>query len=97
MKMTLFLFIAMLVFWLSACAVAKPNIVEVSACRDLCTGPESEYMIRVYEDVNDVETCRKFGGKPHTFTGWSTEFVCIVPGAGDSQLPWPMPREPKGC
>lgn len=85
MKKTLFLFFAMLIFWLGACAgrhedesLEKPKIVEVFACSDYCPGPEKKYMKKVYEGVNDEATCLKFGGKPYTYIGWGEYFVCIA-------------------
>lgn len=85
MKKTLFLFLATLVFGLSACAgrhenesVEKPKIVEVFACSDYCPGPEKKYMKKVYDGVNDEATCLKFGGKPYRYIGWGEYFVCVA-------------------
>jgi hypothetical protein len=70
---------------LSACAdqnhadfPAKPKIVEVFACSDYCPGPRENYMKRVYEGVRDEETCLALGGKPHTYIGWGSTFICLA-------------------
>lgn len=56
----------------------RPRIIEVFACSDYCPGPEEKYLKRVYEGVDDEETCRKLGGKPYTYIGWGSYFVCIA-------------------
>jgi len=70
---------------LSACAdqnhddfPAKPKIVDVFACSDYCPGSRKKYMKRVYEGVKDEETCLALGGKPYTFTGWGSTFICLA-------------------
>lgn len=85
MKQTLTVVSGALLVWLSACAawhedksIEKPPIVEVFACSDYCPGPKEKYLKMVYEGVNDEETCRKLGGKPYTYLGWGSYFVCIA-------------------
>ena len=73
------------VFLISACAgqdeedtPSRPRIIEVFACGDYCPGPEEKYMKKVYEGVEDKETCLKLGGKPYIYIGWGSHFVCIA-------------------
>jgi len=70
---------------LSACAdqnqddsPSKPKIIEVFACGDYCPGPREKYMKRVYEGVRDEETCLPLGGKPYTYIGWGSTFICLA-------------------
>lgn len=70
---------------LSACAdqnqddsPSKPKIIEVFACGDYCPGPRQKYMKRVYEGVRDEETCLALGGKPYTYIGWGSTFICLA-------------------
>ena len=35
-------------------------------------------MKRVYEGVGDEETCLALGGKPYTYTGWGSTFICLA-------------------
>jgi len=35
-------------------------------------------MKRVYEGVRDEETCLALGGKPHTYIGWGSTFICLA-------------------
>jgi hypothetical protein len=57
---------------------AKPKIVKVFACSDYCPGPREKYMKRVYEGVKDEKTCLALGGKPYTYTGWGSTFICLA-------------------
>ena len=56
----------------------KPPIVEVFACSDYCPGPKEKYLKNVYEGVDDETTCLELGGKPYTYIGWGTYFICIA-------------------
>jgi len=56
----------------------SPRIIEVFACSDYCPGPEEKYMKKVYEGIEDEETCLKLGGTPYTYLGWGSYFVCIA-------------------
>lgn len=56
----------------------KPKIVDVFACSDYCPGPREKYMKRVYEGVVDEETCLALGGKPYTYVGWGSTFICLA-------------------
>jgi len=56
----------------------KPKIVEVFACSDYCPGPREQYMKKIYEGVEDEETCLALGGKPYTFVGWGSTFICLA-------------------
>jgi len=56
----------------------KPPIIEVFACSDYCPGPQEQYLRRVYEGINDPESCKAVGGKPHVYIGWGSFFVCLA-------------------
>ena len=56
----------------------KPEIVEVFACSDYCTGPEEKYMKQVYDGVADEGECLKLGGRPYTYIGWGKYTVCVA-------------------
>ena len=56
----------------------KPPIVEVFACSDYCPGPREKYLRNVYEGVVDPESCEAIGGKPYSYVGWGTHFVCLA-------------------
>ena len=84
-KQTLYMSLATLVCWLSACAGSnedkspgRPQIIEVFACSDYCPGPEEKYLKFVYEGVNDEASCLKLGGQPYRYLGWGNYFVCIA-------------------
>lgn len=66
-----------------ACAPGKPGpdkppIVEVFACSDYCPGPEEQYLKKVYEGIEDPESCEEVGGKPYVYFGWGSFFVCLA-------------------
>jgi len=56
----------------------KPKIIEVFACSDYCPGPEKKYLKKVYEGVDNEDDCLALGGKPYTYVGWGTFFVCVA-------------------
>jgi len=56
----------------------KPPIVEVFACSDYCPGPKEKYLKNVYKGVDDEAACLELGGKPYTYLGWGTYFICIA-------------------
>lgn len=56
----------------------KPKIIEVFACGDYCPGPREKYMKKIYEGVEDEETCLALGGKPYTYVGWGSTFICLA-------------------
>ena len=85
MKISLANIVGASLFALGACAdqnhddsPAKPKIVEVFACSDYCPGPREKYMKSVYEEVADEETCLALGGKPYTYIGWCSTFICLA-------------------
>ena len=57
---------------------SRPSIVDIFACSDYCPEPREKYMIKVYKDVSDKEECQKLGGRPSSFTGWTTHNICIA-------------------
>ena len=56
----------------------KPPIVEVFACSDNCPGPREKYLKKVYEGVDDPESCEAIGGNPDYYVGWGRHFVCVA-------------------
>ena len=58
--------------------IKKPPIVDHFACSDYCPGPRERYMVKVYKGVEDEDECRKIGGRPSSYTGWGTFFICIA-------------------
>jgi hypothetical protein len=56
----------------------KPRIVTRFACSDYCPGPKKQYMVKVYEGVEDKEECEKLGGKHVTYYGWGKFDICIA-------------------
>ena len=58
--------------------IEKPPVVDHFACSDYCPGPEEEYMIKIYQGVEDEEECRQIGGKPSSYTGWGTTKICLA-------------------
>lgn len=58
--------------------VERPPIVDHFACSDYCPGPMEDYMVKVYQGVEDEEECRKLGGKPLSYTGWGTTRICVA-------------------
>lgn len=67
---------------------ARPPIVDHFACSDYCPGPLEQYMVRIYQGVEDSEKCGKIGGTPYSYHGWGEFRICLVPG---EELP-PEPR-----
>lgn len=56
----------------------KPRVVEVFACSDYCPGPKEQYLKKVYEGIEDPESCEEVGGKPYVYFGWGSFFVCLA-------------------
>ena len=54
----------------------KPPVVDYFACGDYCPGPPEQYTIKVYQGVEDEKQCLALGGKPGSFTGWTTRKYC---------------------
>jgi hypothetical protein len=85
MKISLATIVGASLLVLGACAdqnhddsPAKPKIVEVFACSDYCPGPREKYIKRVYEGVRDEKHCLALGGKPYTYIGWGSTFICLA-------------------
>lgn len=62
---------------------ATPEIVDFFACSDLCTKPMHEYIVKVYEGVEDRDECLALNGVPRTLVGWGTQNYCMVPETED--------------
>jgi len=58
--------------------VEKPPIVNHFACSDNCPGAREEYMVKVYQGVENEKECRRLGGRPLSYTGWKTFNICIA-------------------
>ena len=56
----------------------KPPIVDHFACSDYCPGPAENYMVKVYEGIEDEQECVKLGGTPSSYTGWQTYHICLA-------------------
>jgi hypothetical protein len=59
-------------------AMDEPPIVDHFACSDYCPGPKEQYIVKVYQGVEDEEECRQLGGRPSTYVGWGTFKICIA-------------------
>ena len=81
-RIAVLLLAGVLSFPVSGCAgrdtTDQPPIVEVFACSDYCPGPKEKYLKNVYDGVDDETTCLELGGKPYTYIGWGTYFICIA-------------------
>lgn len=67
----------------SACSAGeqrpeKPPVIEVFACSDHCPGPREKYLRKVYEGIDDEESCKAIGGTPYVFLGWGSTFICLA-------------------
>jgi hypothetical protein len=61
-----------------AADMEKPPIVDHFACSDYCPRPREEYMVKIYQGVEDEEECRRLGGRPSSYTGWGTTKICLA-------------------
>ena len=61
-----------------AAGTERPPIVDHFACSDYCPGPPEDYMVKIYQGVEDEEECRKLGGRPSQYTGWGTTRICLA-------------------
>jgi len=58
--------------------IDKPPIVDHFACSDYCPGPREQYMVKIYQGIEDEEECSKLGGRSSSYTGWGTFKICIA-------------------
>ncbi len=58
--------------------IDKPPVVDHFACSDYCPGPREKYLVKIYEGVTDEDQCIKLGGEFRSYTGWSTNYICVV-------------------
>jgi len=58
--------------------IEKPPIVDHFACSDYCPGAREQYIVKIYEGIEDDEECLKLGGRPSSYTGWGTFKICIA-------------------
>jgi hypothetical protein len=65
--------------------VDKPKVVEHYACSDFCPGPREDYLVNIYEGVDNDEECSKLGGTFESYVGWGETFICIADNVKDEK------------